>query len=409
MINLTLLLFFYATCGCDGKPLWTVSDSSDDLFYMHYSENPIINAPRDNLVIWIGPAASGPRVEGKHGEMALPAAWGPFLDVLFVNFEPLTSITRGCSSIQTDRLWGLLMSKFNDYTKIYFAGVWTSGGSCLALLSLGKPVDAPHEIGGTMILDPPTTPTAVFISHSSLQSGNGELSYSTNRASQDVVCNADLSSVAFVMDDVHLHYTRKDRQYSNEDIVYALEQAQIPGVGCYNQNEFIKAMTGKPRAEGDEKRGPYLPDSSLRLQACSADGEKCVLGPSVDESLGVLLREPIGKVLLLRTLRHNHQLICSFYIGIFVSQGVRFDDCIGANYVNRAPLEEIWPWGDEYPLGETQGPTAHHSNATGQVLWAHANTAESWSRRGALRLLSLLKGDIGEIDVFIAGMSFGYA
>ena len=392
-----------------GKPRWSFSRPGEDLFYMHYSErNP--SGPHDNdyddLMVWVGPGASGPRVMGKHGEMSLPAAWGAFVDVLFVDFarsQKLASSSE-CTGGQTKYLWDTLIQKFPNYKKVYFAGVWSLGGACVPDLSLEKPAGSFHEVGGAVLVDPPTTPTALFVSHGSLQSGNGELAFSANRAAQDIVCNSYLSEVLFIMDDVRLHYVRKHHNANSNDMEdgsYALKGAFVPGLGYFSAANFLLAMRKISGVEGMQKRGPYLPtlQNKTLLSECSSATSQI----KHEQPVAELLKHPKGKVVLLATLRHNIRLTCSFYIGMFTSVAVEFRESFGAaaTSTNSGSLDDLWPWGDDYAFGEFQEARVPKSSAPGSIVWVHANTAAPWSRRGALRLLALLKGDISEVDYYL--------
>jgi hypothetical protein len=398
----TEIAMLVSVCWC--KPNWDIGVSEHGLFFMHYAETRRSDELRDDLVVWIGPAASGPRVLGKQGEVALPTAWGPYVDVLFVDLEgSLKAISsKGeCSEVLVKRLWDFITARFSSYRTVYFAGVWANGGSCLPLLSAQKPLSALQTIGGTMIVDPPLSPTARFVAHSSLQSGNGELNYSANRAAQNVVCNANLSAVSFIMDDVHLRYRpQADSDVESEHRDYVLESVYVPGVGSFTSETFLKATSSKSEAEGNTKMGPFLPDQTIESNVAHSS-LLGVLPHFSEDPMITLLKDPLGRVVLLRTLKHHYKLTCSYYIGIFVSEGLVFEGDVGDHLLNlnRASLEEVWPWGDSSPVGEAQ-EAAIVNGSSGQVVWAHANTAAPWSRRGSLRFLSLLKGDINEIDFF---------
>jgi len=389
---------------CKCKPIWDIGTSEHGIFFMHLVETRQSIDQRDDLVIWIGPAASGPRVQGKKGEMALPSAWAPYVDVLFVSLDGVNikNISKGeCNEHLVNLFWDFMSLWYSSYKTLYFAGVSDNGGSCLPLISTQNLTSNFQKIGGTMILDPPYTPMAKFVTHSSLQSGNGELRYSANRAAQNVVCNARLSEVALFMDDVQLRYNlQADSGISrNEHEEYVLNDVYIPGVGCYSEEEFLQAMSTKSEAEANEQFGPFLPDRFIDgngIESCKSDPARALENPMID-----LLKKAVGRVVLLRTLKHNYKLTCSFYIGIFLSEGVWFesDANVDVHSVNRASLEEAWPWGDSHPIGEVQD-SLDNDGKSRKVTWAHVNTDAPLTRRGSLMILSLLKGDINELDFF---------
>lgn len=390
---------------CKCKPMWDIGTTAEGIFFMHLVETRQSVEQRDDLVIWIGPAASGPRVHGKKGEMALPSAWAPYVDVLFVNLDGIKveSIFKGeCNGEVAKIFWEFVSSRYSSYKTLYFAGVFDDGGSCLPMISTQKPVSHIQTIGGTMLLDPPFTPTAKFVTHGSLQSGNGELKYAANRAAQNVVCNARLSAVSLIMDDVELRYVPRAHSTikGSEHEDYVLDNVRMPGMGCYSPDDFLQAMSTKSSAEENIQFGPFLPDRLVDGNGVESCPSKAA--HDSDHLTNDFLQKSVGRVVLLRTLKHNFKLTCSFYIGIFLSEGVWFRRDVNdgdLNEVNRASLEEAWPWGDSYPIGEIQ-ESSDNGGHPRKVTWAHINTDAPLTRRGSLMILSLLKGDINELDFF---------
>lgn len=415
------------------KPQWDVGLSADGNYrYMHYSETHDRLANED-LIIWLGPAASGPRVVGKHGEMALPAAWGSFVDVLFVTMtieKPDSSVDCFTSAHQ---LWEFVRTLELSYSSVFLAAVWSEEGSCIA--SVAQFPQIPWSVGGVIIIDGPKTPTALFFAHSSLNTGNGlvETEFSVNRASQPVVCNAPLDRAVFTMNDAQFVYARSSSQTNlrgeeesqvaeEEDFSLSLDHILVPGVGCFApKNLPLQARSEEmPALLGSKKRD--------RGQACTSTDTGADAGLSADSEISglkPLLENPVGNVLLIRTLKYEQTLTCNFYLGIYTSDALRLqgakeeedgeeesDTALNnpAPSFNDASLETLWPLGDPSPLGEVQESSSQRSlkgpinqqHRQGQLSWAHLNTREPMSRRAALRVLSAIKGDINELDFFLS-------
>jgi len=354
--------------------------------------------------------------------MALPAAWGTLVDILFVGVSlHVTNLGANGECVSSTRhFWQFVRSLGLQYSSVFLAAVWAQGGSCIASIALSR--DIPWPLGGVMIIDGPKTPSAFFFSHSSLDTGNGlvETNFSVNRASQPVVCNAPLSRATFIMNDAHFIYTPMEKktlhpgliggeglQTAAEDFNMKLDHVMIPGVGCY------AAPNPLPLHPRDEEMPPLIGSfmRSHRKFECPASEPDGNQTPATDPNYDLLLANPIGRVLLISTLRHLHSLTCSFYLGIFKSDALRFEynprDGVSSALLsfNDATLETLWPIGDASPLGEVQ-ERSEASNSDkkkrhlGHLTWAHLNTGLIWSRRASLRLLSHMKGDINELDFF---------
>jgi hypothetical protein len=318
------------------------------------------------------------------------------------------------------------------------------------------------------IIDGPQTPSALFFTHGSLETGNGETQYSINRASQDIVCNAKLSSVQLVLNDVRFEYVpdedaenwEEDKQFPSKSssssttsiktVEYHLKTVDVPGVGCYEADAFRKANSmDRDIAKQSYENFPFIGrGNAIDERSCSIN-ENLLHSTCSDSLRGKgdhvekdenqlikafyeLIKNPIGRVSLVSTLQSHHKLTCSFYIGIFEAEVMEMyheghhrvisnqnsDDIkmkLQRRYhnknffnFNKEELEVLWPMGDHEPIGEYQESLSLHSTSgapsnnheVGLLIWTHVSVKSVWSRRAALRFLSLMKGDVSELDFF---------
>lgn len=365
----------------------------------------------DPLLIWIGAPSEALQVASKHGRLPIVSLWRSFVNVLYITGCEDPSSKDEKSTAQIIDQWVLLHDGFRDRA-LYLSGVdRVLPDSSTYLGAVAKDLlTRRYHIAGLFIGKPLIAPSARFFGHRSFETGNKMNGYTISRALNPVSCNSLYSQVEFVMHDAIFYYTPEARYRSSigrdteEMTEYSLASVSTFDK-CYSDlTAFESAWTN---------RSPYLSDihPTLPQDPRSVHSNQVLPFPacdSVDYSMQYSDLLGLNVTLYMYSFIHKESKpICSFYIGIFETDGLRFpgvhQSLSGASVssFNKATLydiEDSWTrYVDEHTvhdrdsfsqLGQIQDAASAGSFSGQRIAWMHLDSRMDSKRRTGLLMLS---------------------
>ena len=313
---------------------------------------------KDALLIWLGPPSEAIRVEGKHGSVPLPSAWGAFASVLYTQC-PHSHTEQGFTD------FGLFLSQWMDAhptmkdRPLYLAGNIASNGDGseggefvvhLAHSLVSTPSTFVPNLRGVFFhaADAQLLPSALFFASKSFESGNGMNFWTIDRARQSVVCNARLNAVEFFSYDIKLRYELKEKEMTSSTTESEMFEYKLASVSDWTScrtdiDAFAQEYSEKDRdlakeiADGTkgaqvQSKGidPALPitvsELSSAFPTCQVTEDMLSSSSaqlSLVEKASTLLANNVS-IFLYSDIPHASEIICSLYVGIFVADALQY-------------------------------------------------------------------------------------
>lgn len=304
----------------------------------------------DPLFLWLGRPSKSLHVGGKYGNIPMPTVWSHFVNVLYVS---------QCISSPEPSVYGKAIASFLSefvarherfrHRKVFLSGSMDdpTGGAHI-LNAATEVLNNGFDLSGVVIGNPSFSPSIQFFRHKSFEQANDMTFWSVDRARQPIVCNGLFSQVEFIMHDIHLKYTPAER--SHEGDVLGSHEYQLSAVHtadrCYTKEgsegsgggleDFSRDWGRRPLPPYEEvhatlsqllhnvKKDPFQSpcDSMAMPQPSASQKEDGPMGTSPPE-LTLLLSKSVP-IVMYSQLYQNPTALCSFYIGIFEADAMRY-------------------------------------------------------------------------------------
>lgn len=404
MIGCRVLYFGLLLLHVHGELKWDIGDQSGCAYIFGQSvRERARQLQQDPLLIWLGMPSETLQVASKHGRLPIVSLWRSYVNVLYV------TKCEGGENDQPENIgyfvneWMAIKPAYKNRS-LYICGrdrLISNGSTSLMAAVLSSIAARGLHVGGVFIGKPAVTPSVRFFGHRPFETGNKLNSYALSRALNPVSCNAWFSQVEFVLHDVIFYYTPEAFKHGDNKEMY---EYQLTSVSTYDTcYADIKAFEADwmHRSPNLDSVMPALPQHTSLEVFPECDSTK------IPADYGEILANNIT-VYMYSFIRKESSPICSFYIGIFESDGLRYPRTIDQsankaifsfNSASTDNIEDSWTrYTDEHTfndrdsysqLGQIQDAasvwTQEHSQ---RLVWMHLDSRMDLKSKAGLLMLS---------------------
>lgn len=334
----------------------------------------------DPILIWIGSASNALQVSYTHGPVPLPTIWSSFVNVLYVTKCDSEATPFPQQFLAFYASWLLAHEQYINRDVFLMANMRDRDGGG-HILEIAETFQSAHPLRSVILIDPPFTPTGIFVSHRSFESGNGMGDYSIQRVQQPITCNTYFSEVSLIMYDVTFHYSPQQPDSTNQEMF----EYSLASISTYD-----KCFNSVDDFAFEWLRQPIPPHGNIfAALASTADVDifpKCndeKREPSLS-AVHELLQRNIT-VLSYKQIYHSSQLICSFYISIYEAETLSLSHRVHSRsmqHFDHATLQQMdfsTKHKSSLPLGLVQdsGDRGLYTDRTGRFIWMQFDSRAS--------------------------------
>ena len=378
--RLAIIVGAFLLC-CTNSSVWEQHRIGSYTYIFRQSKREVSRQQQfDPMLIWIGSASNALQVSYTHGPVPLPTIWSSFVNVLYVTKcdSQATPFTEQFLAFYAS--WLLSHESYSSRDIFLMANMRDEDGG-VHILDIAHAMQSQYSLRSVILVDPPFTPTGIFVSHRSFESGNGMGDYSIQRVQQPVTCNAYFSEVSFMMNDVTFHYVpQQPDSTSLEMFEYHLASISTYDRCFQSADDFASEWLQRS-----------LPSHGQVFAALASSPDISIFPKCNDErpepslfAVNELLQENVT-VLSYKQIYHSSQLICSFYISIYEAEALSLSHRIDSGttqYFDHATLQKMdfsTKHKSNLPLGLVQDSIEGSlgADSTGRFVWMQFDSRAS--------------------------------
>jgi hypothetical protein len=335
MINIIffvlIIIQFLFNVLCNRSSKW-IHDKIDTCSF-NFKQSPrekFMNNQEDPWIIYLGSPSTSIKTLGKFGPTPIPSVWSSYSNILYVHCD--NSNNNYIINFQNFINNWCISKQFSKYCKrnLYLTGNYLDNNGQYILniaISLIKQKD--YKLRGLAIGYLPYKPSSIFVKQKSFEYANDLNFWTLDRASKPIQCNTHLSQIEFWMNDVRLFYKPRlinNNNNNNEMFEYELCSISTVNKCFYDLDEFSKYFNSRNNIQTDmlhptiSTLDDYNNDNKIFPKCdCSSNNK------DFHQEISFLINNNVS-LLVYDTIHKSHIGICSFYIGIFESDSLRYNN-----------------------------------------------------------------------------------